>query len=251
MKAFISRFKGNATPPPPASRPSSSASGGKENAHSHSNSKPNGHGGTGRRPMSVQKTASDSPSIVPLRSSTPLSTPEYGTGPSRQKTVTRDDGNGGFEEYDERTRTVSASEGKKVTFRSPAPTPTTSIPLNDIIASTEPSHASSPTYLTRAPSPDKQTNGQPSRPSAPSRSSTAQSYSSKRSLSTRRSYLYNSSQQSPTSPTESDGSLSAKSYLPPPNSWSEMAADDLIANIGPRERTRQEVLYEIVSSEER
>jgi hypothetical protein len=30
-----------------------------------------------------------------------------------------------------------------------------------------------------------------------------------------------------------------------------MAADDLIANLGPRERTRQEVLYEIVSSEER
>lgn len=30
-----------------------------------------------------------------------------------------------------------------------------------------------------------------------------------------------------------------------------MAADDLIANLGPRERTRQEVLWEIVSSEER
>jgi hypothetical protein len=30
-----------------------------------------------------------------------------------------------------------------------------------------------------------------------------------------------------------------------------MAEDDLIANLGPRERTRQEVLWEIVSSEER
>lgn len=250
MKAFISRFKGNATPPPPASRPSSSASGGKENAHSNSN----GHGtgsGIGKRPISVQKTPSDSPSIVPLRSSTPLSSHEYGAGPSRQKAVIRDDGDGGFEGYSERTRTVSASEGKKVTFRSPAPTPTTSIALNDMINPVEPSPSHSPTYTTRAPSPDKQTNGQPSRPSAPSRSSTAQSYSSRRSLSTRKSYLYSSSQQSPTSPTESDGSLSSKSYLPPPNSWSEMAADDLIANIGPRERTRQEVLYEIVSSEER
>jgi hypothetical protein len=30
-----------------------------------------------------------------------------------------------------------------------------------------------------------------------------------------------------------------------------MAEEELIANLGPRERTRQEVLWEIVSSEER
>ena len=30
-----------------------------------------------------------------------------------------------------------------------------------------------------------------------------------------------------------------------------MAEEELIANLGPRERTRQEVLFEIVSSEER
>lgn len=53
------------------------------------------------------------------------------------------------------------------------------------------------------------------------------------------------------SPTPSDYSLHAASYLPPANSWSEMAEDDLIANLGPKERTRQEVLWEIVSSEER
>jgi hypothetical protein len=34
-------------------------------------------------------------------------------------------------------------------------------------------------------------------------------------------------------------------------SWSEMAEGDLIDNLSPRERTRQEVLWEIVSSEER
>ncbi|KAL9932057.1 hypothetical protein V8E36_009118 [Tilletia maclaganii] len=34
-------------------------------------------------------------------------------------------------------------------------------------------------------------------------------------------------------------------------SWSEMTEDDLVANLGPRERTRQEVLWEIVASEER
>jgi hypothetical protein len=34
-------------------------------------------------------------------------------------------------------------------------------------------------------------------------------------------------------------------------SWSEAAEDDLVSNIGPRERTRQEVLWEIVASEDR
>lgn len=34
-------------------------------------------------------------------------------------------------------------------------------------------------------------------------------------------------------------------------SWSEVTEDDLVSNIGSRERTRQEVLFEIISSEER
>ena len=59
------------------------------------------------------------------------------------------------------------------------------------------------------------------------------------------------SAMSPTPSEHSLGSFSTQSYLPQPNSWSEMAEDDLIANLGPKERTRQEVLYEIVSSEER
>ena len=37
----------------------------------------------------------------------------------------------------------------------------------------------------------------------------------------------------------------------PPASWSEAAEEDLVAHIGPRERARQEVLWEIVASEER
>ncbi|THH14343.1 hypothetical protein EW146_g5975 [Bondarzewia mesenterica] len=37
----------------------------------------------------------------------------------------------------------------------------------------------------------------------------------------------------------------------PPASWSEGAEEDLVSNLGPRERTRQEVLWEIVASEER
>jgi hypothetical protein len=34
-------------------------------------------------------------------------------------------------------------------------------------------------------------------------------------------------------------------------SWSELTEEDLVSNIGSRERTRQEVLFEIISSEER
>ena len=36
-----------------------------------------------------------------------------------------------------------------------------------------------------------------------------------------------------------------------PLSWSELAEDELVVNLGARERTRQEVLFEIVSSEDR
>ncbi|KAG8904003.1 hypothetical protein FRB99_002415 [Tulasnella sp. 403] len=39
--------------------------------------------------------------------------------------------------------------------------------------------------------------------------------------------------------------------IQPPASWSESAEEDLVSNLGPRERTRQEVLWEIVASEQR
>lgn len=251
MKSFISRFKSGPTPPPH----------GKENGRPQSTS--SSTSASGKRPSSLQqsRTPSDTPSMAPLRSPTPLPAPADGAGPSRPHSVQAAVGPHAnqtypYASYDERSRTVSASGegGKKVTFRSPIPTPATSIAFNDMINSGPPGGSSSAqaqagpsTSSTRPGSPIKleepiQTH---SRPSAPSRSSTSQSYSSRRSFSMRKG-------ESPVlSPTPSDGSLSNKSYLPPPNSWSEMAADDLIANLGPRERTRQEVLYEIVSSEER
>ena len=47
--------------------------------------------------------------------------------------------------------------------------------------------------------------------------------------------------------------FSQKSIGPvlPPASWSEAAEEDLVNHLGPRERARQEVLWEIVASEER
>lgn len=46
-------------------------------------------------------------------------------------------------------------------------------------------------------------------------------------------------------------SQSNSSRIMSPASWSEHTEVDLVANLGSRERTRQEVLFEIVSSEER
>ena len=40
------------------------------------------------------------------------------------------------------------------------------------------------------------------------------------------------------------------SFLPP-TSWSESVAEDLVSHLGPSERARQEILWEIVASEER
>ncbi|KAG8998691.1 hypothetical protein FRB95_012186 [Tulasnella sp. JGI-2019a] len=45
--------------------------------------------------------------------------------------------------------------------------------------------------------------------------------------------------------------MSGKSAIQMPASWSEAAEGDLVSNLSPRERTRQEVLWEIVASEQR
>jgi hypothetical protein len=248
MKSLFSRLRGNPTPPP--SRPSSSASGGKENVHGQG---PANGNGTRKRPASLRRT-SDVPVNAPLRSPTPLSTIDR-PGPSRAQSeiVHAQDMEAlgpMWESEDARQRRVSTSGdgGKKVTFRSPVPTPAPS-------ALGGPSSERSP----QPRSPDKSSMRlDETRPNPPSRASTAQSYSSRRSLSMRKTstpygqpFLPSPTKSPLLSPTESDGSHSTRSYLPPPNSWSEMAEEELIANLGPKERTRQEVLWEIVSSEER
>jgi hypothetical protein len=195
------------------------------------------------RPTSLRQTPSDTPSITPLRSPTPLSNRDQ-PGPSRPHSVDvhlqdqhLDALGAMWESKDTRMRSTSGEAGKKVTFRSPVPTPTP----NSI-------HLDSNILVPRSPDKmDSRLVEESSRPNPPSRASTAQSYSSRRSLSMRKT----STPYGQPFSTESDGSHSTRSYLPPPNSWSEMAEEELIANLGPRERTRQEVLWEIVSSEER
>lgn len=170
-----------------------------------------------------------------------------------------------YEDETIRARTLSGENAgvKKVTFRSPAPTPATSLVLEEMpMYDTEAEAARGSSQTDPGTSIRPAVNHQlPRPPSASSRSASRQSFpNAPKSIITRKPSLPGSSQpsMSPTksmlSPTPSEQSLagmSTRSYLPPPNSWSEMAEDDLIANLGPRERTRQEVLWEIVSSEER
>jgi hypothetical protein len=52
-------------------------------------------------------------------------------------------------------------------------------------------------------------------------------------------------------PLSSMSHNSSGSHILAAQSWSEVTEDDLVSNIGSRERTRQEVLFEIISSEER
>ncbi|WRT65794.1 uncharacterized protein IL334_002743 [Kwoniella shivajii] len=212
---------------------------------------------------------------------------------------------GSWTENTNRHRSVSASSdiadtnkanpgGKKVTFRSPAPTPTTSVLLEDAInesaqlnpksddgtkqsSSTLPLKRSSmstlrpPTSLSTTqvsrPTTSQSTNTNRPRPISRQTSPFLPSLAirtptfRKASLpprtlegrSTSDSPTKSSTILSPTpTPSEmSTGATSTMSYLPQLNSWSEMAEDELIANLGPKERTRQEVLWEIVSSEER
>ncbi|KAK8861682.1 hypothetical protein IAR55_002505 [Kwoniella newhampshirensis] len=239
---------------------------------------------------------------------------------------------GSWEEEITKTRAVSASEGgvglglgiagtgaaygagdrKKVTFRSPAPTPAVSVVLDDAAdvgdlgeeyeegnpegrassrASSRPATSTSPTkqYPSSSTSALRPLTLVP--PSAFSRPSSAQSMISSRprpssrqsspflpsftprppqirksSLPPLSQPFYTSAQSSahpqsasPTkssimcpTPSEASGAASnGRSYLASPNSWTEMAGEELVANLGPKERTRQEVLWEIVSSEER
>lgn len=117
-------------------------------------------------------------------------------------------------------------------------------------ASPSKGRAASPTRQHRSPTPTSRHIVQ--RPS--SRASNSHSHLRKTSSS---SVSASGVSHSPTKSTlsslaPSDAStMSAESYLPQPESWSAAMDDELVANLGPRERARQEVLWEIVHSEER
>ncbi|KAK6907462.1 hypothetical protein I203_101456 [Kwoniella mangroviensis CBS 8507] len=328
MKSLFSRFKGGPSDSRSSSRANSSASTNKErekeNLSSPSDPKSKSSSSTNkqlkkvlsRNHLSEKPTSSSSASSPdpPPRTLTPIGNQHSSSSPNLTYDDPRPHSITGSAEllspvvglWDEprgenrnRHGTISASGdihdrpgGKKVTFRSPAPTPTTSVVLDQatkidferrgssssIAGGTSPSKRASTSALkppsasqTDRPGTSQSTNSTNKRPRPTSRQTSPFLPSLViRPTAFRKASLpplgFNThgngtTSSSPTkssttilSPTPSDastGAMSNMSYLPQPNSWSEMAEDDLIANLGPKERTRQEVLWEIVSSEDR
>lgn len=144
---------------------------------------------------------------------------------------------------------------RKVTFKSPPPTPAVSAVLDSHVGSMSSPQEVLPKRSDSIHRPD------PISPPGSSRQSFIHSFP--RPSSSRKASFPSSSFRgsSPTkrslgviSPSPSEMSAatgSAASFLPVANTWSEMTDPDLVDNLGMQERTRQEVLWEIVSSEER
>ncbi|KAG6818185.1 hypothetical protein H0H87_000090 [Tephrocybe sp. NHM501043] len=143
---------------------------------------------------------------------------------------------------------------KKVAFVSPPPTP---LRPDRLLSDPRPPPAASPPLKTNV-SRFQATHGKEPRASL----STAAS-SSKTDVATKSSVKATSTRAaSPKLPDPSTASLrsttpysqmssASGSRILAAASWSEVTTEDLVSNLGSRERTRQEVLFEIISSEER
>jgi hypothetical protein len=145
---------------------------------------------------------------------------------------------------------------KKVTFRSPIPTPPSSALMDGLSQPDQPSPAAaSQNSSSRADRSTARKHSLPPlssiRPIHPSSSGSTSRASSSPSHPLGADLASPAPSTSASMTSETSLATSTQSYLAQANSWSEMAEEDLIANLGPKERTRQEVLWEIVSSEER
>lgn len=157
---------------------------------------------------------------------------------------------------------------KKVAFKSPPPTPTAADPapgLSDENTSTTPTETSTKAALTRHQSSTaKEPRGSVSTATTTTAASskvdvvtTAKPVPKSASVRATSPYLYKTmdigsahSIRSPT-PYSTMSAQTSSSHILSATSWSEVTEEDLVSNIGSRERTRQEVLFEIISSEER
>ncbi|KAF8628343.1 hypothetical protein AX15_003884 [Amanita polypyramis BW_CC] len=153
---------------------------------------------------------------------------------------------------------------KKVAFKSPAPTPTDSTPVPVTEQASSPPSSRATLARNQAASVKEprgsvatattSTVASSSKTDVPA---TAKSISKPASIRAASPYLYKtidaSSAHSFRSPTPYShmSSQTSGSRILSAQSWSEVTEEDLVSNIGSRERTRQEVLFEIISSEER
>ena len=150
---------------------------------------------------------------------------------------------------------------KKVAFISPAPTPTPSNLGLDSPLADDASDANKSTVV-RSPPSHRDPRGSTSTAASTSRTDVGSSKNS--TITVKATTTRSVPSPYPTKPGYGDGvsiHQSLRSGTPfsqkstgsvlPPASWSEGAEEDLVTHLGPRERTRQEVLWEIVASEER
>ena len=204
-----------------------------------------------RGPLSDVAEEESIDTTVVTRTASPRAEQDSG-GRSSRKT-----GNGSIN-----TTTGANDIQKKVAFISPAPTPTPSSLGLDNFPGDDASAASKSTVVRSPPIHPREPRGSTSTAASASRTDVGSSkngITSVKATTTRPTpspYLIK--------PGYSDGvsiHQSLRSGTPfsqkstgsvlPPASWSEGAEEDLVTHLGPRERTRQEVLWEIVASEER
>lgn len=125
-----------------------------------------------------------------------------------------------------------AAARRKVAFRSPPPTPgTPTVPLP------EPEQTTTVVYYKMRPTSAARRDGTSTPPRARTHSPTQSTRTADASMTIRSGTPYSH--------------MSGMSAIQAAASWSEAAEHDLVSNLGPRERNRQEVLWEIVASEER
>lgn len=153
--------------------------------------------------------------------------------------------------------TTTADQHKKVAFISPPPTPAAPVRDRSVEPATPTMNGSTATKTTVSrfqAAHGKEPRGSTSTPPAASASkvdvgSTKVQVTGNKATSTRTATSpYPGSVRSDT-PYSSMSNTSSRILAAA--SWSEGAEEDLVSNLGPRERTRQEVLWEIVASEER
>jgi hypothetical protein len=188
---------------------------------------------------------------VVTRTVSPRVDPDF-AGPSSRK-----NGNGSIS-----TTNGTNDVPKKVAFISPAPTPTPSSLGIDHPSADDASATTKSTVVRSPPLHPRDPRGSTSTAASASRTDVG---SSKNGISgVKATTTRPAPSPYPTKPGYGDGvsiHQSLRSGTPfsqkstgsviPPASWSEGAEEDLVTHLGPRERTRQEVLWEIVASEER
>ncbi|KAL1667759.1 hypothetical protein GGF50DRAFT_47883 [Schizophyllum commune] len=190
-------------------------------------------------PEASEDTVPDLPATAPRHE-------QESTGRSSRKTL-----NG--------TSSITSSEvHKKVAFISPPPTPAGATALDRVPSEPSaltPSQSPAPAPAKTSVSRFQAAHGEKPRASTGASSSrtdvASTKASAKASVRTASPSMQGSAQSlrsgTPFSTMSSDNS----SRILSATSWSEVTEDDLVSNLGSRERTRQEVLFEIISSEER